>query len=118
MKYSEQIVQDIEEGLKAGLSNKTVCDYVGITPKTFYQWAEENSNFSDRIKKAQSVKKKELLEKIEAAGANSWTAYAWILERCYHKEFGPKQELKHSGDVTCWIDLMKSHEDDNDGDDE
>lgn len=109
MKYCEEIIKQIEEGLEAGLSQKSVCDYVGISEDAFYRWIKEHNEFNERIKKATSVKKKELLVKIEEAGAKNWQAYAWILERCYPDEYGMKTRQELSGVVgqpQTWKELM------------
>ena len=42
-----------------------------------------------------------LLDNIRKAGDKSWTAYAWILERCYPDEFGlkTKQDMTFKGEI-------------------
>jgi len=93
MKYCEEMVQDIEKGLKSGLSKKSVCDCVGISSETFYKWVKEKSDFSDRIKRAVSDGKQDLINRIYEHGRYHWQAYAWLLERCHPDEFAQKTKI-------------------------
>ena len=107
MKYCEQIVKDIVEAIEKGLSNNATCDYVGISKETFYKWIKDHSDFSDQVKRAQSEKKIDLLEKIKTIGEKNWQALAWILERCYPDEFGVKvRQITSEGDkINTWQEL-------------
>lgn len=86
MKYCEEIVREIERGLKCGLSQKSVCEGVGISQETFNQWGKK-PEFSERIKKAVFDRKKLLLTKLLEHGKQHWQAIAWLLERCNPEEF-------------------------------
>ncbi len=99
MKYCEEMVQDIEKGLKSGLSKKSVCDLVGITEESFYRWVKEKNEFSKRIKESVSTGKQDLLDKIAEHGEKSWQALAWLLERCHPDEFAMKTKIDMN-DVT------------------
>lgn len=100
MKYCEEIIQEIERGLKCGLSQKAVCEGVGISAETFNQWSKK-AEFSERIKKAVFERKKLLLTKVLEHGKKHWQAIAWLLERCHPDEFGirVRQEVQYSGKI-------------------
>ena len=101
MKYTDELVNTLVKSIETGLSIKKACDYVGISQKTFYQWVNEKSEFSNKIKKARATKINNLLEQIRISGmgettvecphckekhvvklpSKAWQALAWILER-------------------------------------
>lgn len=135
MKYTEEIIQQIETSIKRGVSIKRTCDFVGISTETFFKWMkdEEKVDFSDRIKRARAEKIAFLLDNIRVAGigeivykcdncgkekkitipTKSWQALAWLLERTESKDFAIRQKTEHSGQIgiVSWADLMKSEND-------
>lgn len=97
----ETLIKEMCKAKKNGLSNRACCDYIGIDESTLYDWLNKGdrdtkngedsiySNFSKRFKKAISEMKAfhiGLLRRASEAG--SWQASAWILERCFPKEYG------------------------------
>jgi len=89
-----------------GLSNKDICDAVGIAEQTLYRWIGEPKNklqrtLCEELKKAESAYKQTMLNTIRdaALAKNSfWTAAAWLLERKYPEEYA--QNRKATDDET------------------
>lgn len=85
---------------RAGLNDKDIAAYLGVSAKTFSLWTnhpktENQRNLCNALKKAEAEAKAMALSKIQNAGVNgSWQAFAWWLERKYPKEFGrPEAQL-------------------------
>ena len=60
MKYSKELTEKICKLLKIGNTITTTCQAVGIHKDTFYDWMKKKSDFSDAIKKAQSIADKKV----------------------------------------------------------
>lgn len=60
MKYSEEITEKICKLLKKGNTITTTCEAVGIHKDTFYEWLKKKPDFTDAIKKAQSIADKKV----------------------------------------------------------
>lgn len=97
--------EDIPECVKlkrAGLNDKDIAEYIGVTPSTFSIWinnpkTENQSKLSKALKKAESEAKAAALSKIQKAGFEngSWQALAWWLERKFPHEFArPEVQLQ------------------------
>jgi len=116
MKYTEEIIRQIEGSIKRGVSQTKTCDLVGISDDTFFRWMKKKE-FSERIKKARANKIAFLLDNIRTAGlgelivkcdkcgeekrvtipTRQWQALAWILERTEADEFVIKMKTEISG---------------------
>lgn len=96
-----ELIKNLAQFIRAGLTNKSSCDACGISETTFYRWLETGEKDKDRqkasiyrefweaIKKAEASHKMELLNTIRKAGKDgNWQAAAWELERRYYNEFG------------------------------
>jgi len=119
MKYTEQIIEQIESSIQRGVSIKRTCDLVGISQETFYQWMKDKDKveFSDRIKRARAEKIAFLLDNIRVAGigqtictcrecgakntvtipTKQWQSLAWILERTESDDFVVKVKNEVTG---------------------
>lgn len=97
----DKLIAELCKAKKSGLTNKACCDFVGIDESTLYDYLNKGdkdirageetiySEFSKQYKKAISEMKLyhiNLLRKASEVG--SWQASAWLLERCFPKEFG------------------------------
>ncbi len=92
------------------------------------QWVLDNlKEITDRCMQRVPVmyfdkEKKEYAQETDENGEGVWTFQSAGANKAvenigrYFSMFNDR--LEHSGDVTCWLDLMKSHEEDDDGDDE
>ena len=106
-KISKELVNEILTYKENGLSDKDICDMVGISQQAFYLWLKEaetgiNGTNPDRpvsnyalklelfegLKKARAAFKAYHIQTITKAARKSWQAAAWMLERMYPKEFG------------------------------
>jgi hypothetical protein len=95
------------------MSINAVCDAVGVSRASFYQWMSLGSQpdrsdiyvrFVTEIRKARAGVQARWLEKIEIASQDpkTWTAAAWLLERSFPQEFGRRSQV----DVTVREDVV------------
>lgn len=55
-RYSKEIVQKITELISSdSYTIAEICQIVGISERTYYDWKSKNADFADAIKKAQEV---------------------------------------------------------------
>ena len=106
-KINKEVVDEILTYKENGLSDKDICDMVGIDQATFYRWLREaeteidgnnperrasnlelKKELSQGLKRAQAAFKAYHIQNITKASRKEWTASAWMLERMYPKEFG------------------------------
>ena len=106
-KISKDMVDEILTYKENGLSDKDICDMVGIDQSTFYAWLKEaetgvdyhNSErpapnlelkieLAEGLKRARAAFKAFHIQNITKASKKEWTASAWILERMFPREFG------------------------------
>ena len=101
MKYNTEIIDELLKYIEAGNYVTTACECVGLNPKTFYEWLndETKSNISNTIiQKAKSRAIARNVAVIQVAAKNNWTASAWFLERKKSEDWGRKDNVKLSGD--------------------
>lgn len=100
----EEMIKELCKAKESGLSNIACCEYVGISEYTLYDYLkkakrdedngmdEENSiyiKFAKEFKKSMSKFKVYHINLIkEASKKGNWQGSAWLLERCFPKEFG------------------------------
>jgi hypothetical protein len=96
--YSEEVALKIIDACGKGFTMEKAAELVGIDPKTASGWISKRPAFGERIKKARRQHELSLLSDIEAAGAKSWQAKAWMAERVYNYS-QPSARLQVSGDV-------------------
>jgi len=77
----------IIEVISGGLTDKDACHFAGVSRESFYRKIRENSDFSDKVKKAQIEFKKYHIDIITEASKKNWQASAWLLERKFKPEF-------------------------------
>jgi hypothetical protein len=87
-KRTPATVAKIAEAIADGLPDEYACALVGINRETLYQWRNdpEFNEFSNAIKAVQGKRLIKRLARVEA-GDVGWQGTAWILERCYAREF-------------------------------
>lgn len=103
---SKELVDEILTYKENGLSDKDICDMVGIDQSTFYRWLKEaetgidgnnpqreapdlelKKELRDGLKRAQAAFKAYHIQNITKAARKNWQASAWMLERMFPKEF-------------------------------
>ena len=103
---SKTLVDEILTYKENGLSDKDICDMVGIAQQTLYRWLKDaetgvdtdnpsrpasdlelKRELSDGLKRAQAAFKAYHIQQITKASKKNWQASAWILERMFPKEF-------------------------------
>lgn len=106
-KLDSDMVNEILTYKENGLSDKDICDMVGISQSSFYEWLQEAetginaqkgegkpTNYELKLELAEGLKRARVafkafhIQNITKASNKEWTASAWILERMYPKEFG------------------------------
>lgn len=92
----------------------------GICEDTLYEWLKigrqhlregidsEYANFSESIKRAESGKIQQHLDKI-SENVDRWQADAWILERRWYKHFGANAQLN---ELNARLDKLEQGEED------
>lgn len=115
-----ELIEKAEQLLKEGHYQKTVCEYLGISNQTWFNWinkGEELSqldeeelqeipnailyiDFFDAVKRASSYAEIEAANMIKKHGKKSWQAYAWFLERRFRERWGRvnPDEAGHGGE--------------------
>src|SRR5262245_60149160 len=72
--------------LAQGHTIKTVCETVGIAERTYFDWCEKYSHFSQVTTCAIGQSKILLVKKLRRS--DDWRAAAFLLERRWPDEFG------------------------------
>jgi hypothetical protein len=93
-KYTDETVDNICALVQIGTPYRHACRACGISDATFFDWKATKPEFLDAIKKAESISIARDMKGIESAGAKSWQARAWRLERRFPNEFGRFDRLE------------------------
>jgi len=109
MKYSKEITKEICGHVENGNTQKDAAQLSGICEDTFYEWMKK-TEFSESIKKAESICKNNMIKIIQKEAKQTWQAAAWWLERRYKNEYSLKQELEHSGNVSFDVGYEESED--------
>lgn len=91
-KFTLAIRQTIIDALKAGNFLSVACDLAGIWPQTYHDWiargeteaddeSSEYARFARDCALAKAEVESDAVKSIIKAGADSWQATAWFLER-------------------------------------
>jgi len=130
MKYSQEVVDILIKHIRGGSTITSACDAVGISKVTFYEWMKTKPNFSNAIKKAQSIPNKKVekalyksaigylttVAKYQTKGSNgkpqtktikkkilpNITAMIFWLKNKLPDEWKDKQDIEHSGSVITY----------------
>ena len=105
-KICKELVDEILTYKENGISDKDICDMVGISQTAFYEWLKEGETgksakddtkkpayydlkleLVEGLKRARAAFKAYHIQNITKASKKDWTASAWILERMYPKEY-------------------------------
>ena len=89
-KATPERIEAILADIANGLTKEQACACNGVSATSFRKW-EERPEFPDLRARAQGLRIKALLAKLEAAaesGNSAWKSYAWELEKIYRHQFG------------------------------
>jgi transposase len=124
-KLTPELTDKICELLEVGMPYHLVCDAVGISESTFYDWInkgnEDNSKkmfseFSKRVAQSKAKVVEQYLKRLEGYSKDgSVYATTWFLERRCPEDFGRRDKLdldnKHSGKVEVVLTVEDFGED-------
>lgn len=133
-KLTDEMIEMLVHLKGKGLTDKAVCEGAGISLSLLQNWIRLGKNamasgrenkyleFLKLYQQAETAYKMGLLDLVHhEASAGSWSASAWLLERCYPQEYGRRAlELtgKHGGPiqtastVDVAVDLKKLSDED------
>lgn len=88
---------------RAGMMDKDIAAYLGVTPSTYSNWINHPKTNNQRqlaqaLKKGEVERKAALVERIMDASGDSWQAAAWLLERKYPQEYAKAQRIMDTTD--------------------
>ena len=89
-KATPERIEAILADIANGLTKEQACACNGVSATSFRKW-EQSAEFPDLRARAQGLRIKALLAKLEAAaeaGNSAWKSYAWELEKIYRNQFG------------------------------
>jgi len=86
-KYTDATVNQILESIHNGNYAVVAARKAGICEDTFYEWIKTKPEFSEAVKKEESVAEEFHVARI-IAGEKNWTSSAWWLERKFPKRWG------------------------------
>jgi hypothetical protein len=89
-KATPERIEAILADIANGLTKEQACACNGVSATSFRKW-EERPEFPDLRARAQGLRIKARLAKLEAAaesGNSAWKSYAWELEKIYRHQFG------------------------------
>jgi transposase len=89
-KYNRLIAARICRAVSQGVSREGAAGLCGINPDTLYRWQREFPEFSESLKKSDSVFEAERVGNICNAGKSpkNWPANSWLLERKFPERYG------------------------------
>ena len=92
----EAVREELLANLREPMSIKAACALSGIGKSTYYEWLEDDPEFAEEAEAAIRFSEAVLISRIKSLGEEKtdWRAHAWILERRFRQEWGPKQEIE------------------------
>jgi len=131
MKYNEERVSAVVNGIKELKGRVGACKEAGINYQTFLDWMDGKmpkkllkglsgeareqmkGEFSERIKKAEYEAEERgkniAIQSVFQGMKTSWQAGAWWLERKYNNEYARRDISEHAGKVDLnWEKIAKN----------
>lgn len=104
-KYTPERVKRFLDAIRLGAPYRLAAHYAGIDHMTFVNWRERYLDFSNQVKEAEGVAVVGWLAKIEkAANDGNWQAAAWKAERRYPDDFGRRERIEQTVEVSGHLD--------------
>jgi hypothetical protein len=100
LQIDQKAAAAVIEATGKGVPRGHAADLAGLERTTVWRWMTKGRKqadgpyriFFNAMKKAEADFIQRNLEKIETAGADSWQAMAWLLERRHPEQFGPQRQ--------------------------
>lgn len=122
-KLTKDLIKEAERLLRAGNYTVTVCQFLGISERTWYNWLNEGEKdleagknnlkvqFFQSVKKAESTSEIRNVQVVQnAAQEGDWKAAMTYLERKFPDRWGRREkvsaDVSHSGEV---VDRHEQH---------
>ena len=117
-----QIVERICDLLRQGCSVKTVCECVGLSKTSFFDYLRRASfnapdhdpvfaEFAERVTRARGEGKARLIELVNQAAVHDWRAAIALLERIAPSEYGrtatPSPDIRVNLDTDTVAELLR-----------
>ena len=92
-KRTAETCNKICEAIANGNTHKTACALASVSTVFFYEWMNDDANFSNTVKEAEATSEAFHVEQIRKATSSTWQASAWMLERRNNPEWGRKDKI-------------------------
>ena len=93
MAKTKQHRDELLENLRSGMSIVAACALSGVSRSTYYNWVKSDQEWAEEAEAAIRFGEAVQVARISQAGSDDWRAAAWLLERRFPNEWGPKQEI-------------------------
>jgi hypothetical protein len=85
--------REIAALLTAGYPIHAAAEYVGCSPRTIKREIRRNSEFAERVRRAETAGQLEPLSTVRNAAKSDWRAAAWYLERTNPDRFAKRNPV-------------------------
>lgn len=104
-KFTPERVERFLQAVRLGSTFRLAAQYAGFDHATFYRWLERDATFATQVKEAEGAAVVGWLAKIEkAANDGAWQAAAWKMERRYPDDFGRRERIEQTVEVSGHLD--------------
>jgi transposase-like protein len=94
------------EMLREGVPKVHAARAAGVHENTLQRWLNENAEFGDAVRAAESAAVVHRLRRIEGHGKRDWRADSWFLERTQRDTFG--SDAGKGGGVAVQINIQRN----------
>ena len=85
--------EELLENLRSGMSIVAACALSSVSRTSYYNWIKQDSEWAEEAEAAIRFGEAVQVSRISQAGVDDWRAAAWLLERRFPNEWGPRQEV-------------------------
>ena len=96
--WTDEKLEMLADCIGKGMTNEQAAHYVSIHPDTLRNWLKTDEPFFTAIKRAVAERLLLRIEIVEGGG-RGWQAAAWLLERCYGRQFAPPKTISRVENV-------------------
>jgi len=90
---SQKHREDLLDNLRSGMSIVAACALSSVSRSSYYSWIKQDPEWAEEAEAAIRFGEAVLVSRISQAGVDDWRAAAWLLERRFPNEWGPRQEV-------------------------